>query len=366
MPGVSRHPQLDPHALFAPVLEFKHVALAVSGGADSLALMLLAHAVAEATNGRDRFIVYTVNHGLRPEAADEVDFVVREATRLGFRARVLSWSGEKPRTGVQQAARNARYRLFGQAMLADKAEAIVTAHHLEDQAETVLMRLAHGSGIEGLRGMDTYSEVGGVTVVRPLLRVDPADLKAVVAAAGLTPVVDPSNSDLDYERVRWRHMLPQLAAMGLDALRLARFADRMRDADTALVAMTAEAMSMVVFSPEGNEATFGRDLLMAVPRAIAVRVVGRVLERIGRGRRPHALAAVEELTDRLIRDRVTTTLHGCIVRGGGKNIRIVREGERRPMRERQKQQNGPGPSAARGQTAASPGLTGVNEEPRRT
>jgi tRNA(Ile)-lysidine synthase len=335
MPGVSRLPQLDPHALFAPVLEFKRVALAVSGGADSLALMLLAHELAEATNERDRFVVYTVDHGLRPEAADEVDFVVREAKRLGFRARVLSWTGEKPVTGVQQAARLARYRLFGEAMLRDKVEAIATAHHIEDQAETVLMRLAHGSGVEGLRGMDTFSEVGGVTVVRPLLRVDPQDLRAVVAAAGLTPVVDPSNSDLDYERVRWRLMLPQLAALGLDANRLARFADRMRDADTAVVAMTAEAMSMVVFSPEGNEAAFGRDLLIAVPRAVAVRVVGRVLERIGGGRRPHALAAVEELTDRLIRDRATTTLHGCIVRGKGKTIRIVREGQRRPTRMRQ-------------------------------
>lgn len=334
MPGVSRRSQLDSAALFAPVLEFKRVALAVSGGADSLALMLLAHEFAQASDGRDRFIVYTVNHGLRPEAADEVAFVVGEASRLGFSARALSWQGAKPQTGLQQAARLARYRLFGQALLQDKAEAIVTAHHIEDQAETVLMRLAHGSGIEGLRGMDTFSEVEGVTVVRPLLRVDPADLRAVVAAAGLTPVVDPSNADIDYERVRWRRMLPQLATLGLDAERLAKFADRMRDAEGALVSMTAEAVSLVGFSADRSEAKIGRDLLMAIPRAIAVRVMARVLDEIGGGRRPHALAAVEELTDRLIRERATATLHGCVIRGGGKTIRIVREGERRPVAER--------------------------------
>jgi tRNA(Ile)-lysidine synthase len=334
MPGVSRPPQLDLTALFAPILEFKRVALAVSGGADSLALMLLAHQYAEATNAHERFVVYTVNHGLRPEAADEVAFVVREAARLKFHARVLSWEGDKPLTGVQQAARLARYSLFGQAMLQDKVEAIVTAHHIDDQAETVLMRLAHGSGIDGLRGMDTFSEVGGVTVVRPLLRVDPSKLRAVVATAGLTPVIDPSNSDIDYERVRWRQMLPQLAVLGLDARRLARFAERMRDADGALVSMTAEAMSMVAFGPDDEQASFGRDLLVSVPRAIAVRLVGRVLDRVGGGRRPHALGAVEALTDRLIRERATATLHGCIVRAGGKTIRIEREGERRPTAPR--------------------------------
>lgn len=335
MPGVSRR-SLDPHALLAPTLEYKRVALAVSGGADSLALMLLAHAVTEADGGRDRFVVYTVNHGLRPEAVDEVAFVAREAERLGFRVRVLTWDGEKPDSGVQEAARLARYRLFGEAMRLDDAEAVVTAHHIEDQAETVLMRLAHGSGIEGLRGMDMLANVHGVAVLRPLLRVDPADLRGLVAAAGLTPVIDPSNADVEYERVRWRGMLPELARLGLDANRLARFAGRMRDADIALEAMTDEALASVSFSADGSEAAFGRDLLLKFPRSIAARVLGRLLERVGGGRKPHALAAVEELADRLVRERLTATLHGCIVRGTGRTIRIVREKARRPTRAREK------------------------------
>src|SRR5690606_11025992 len=130
------------------------LALAVSGGADSLALMLLAHQHARATGALHRFVVYSVDHGLRLEASDEVAFVLREAGRLGFVARGLRWDGPKPATGIQEAARKARYRLFADAMLRDGAEALVTAHHMGDQAETVLMRLAHGSGIEGLRGMD--------------------------------------------------------------------------------------------------------------------------------------------------------------------------------------------------------------------
>ncbi len=325
MSRLSRRHSIDPHSIFAPLSDFRRVALAVSGGADSLALMLLAAEYANATGTRERFIVYSVDHGLRPEAAAEVDFVIGEARRLGFAARPLRWDGEKPATGIQQAARLARYRLFAEAMRHDGAEALVTAHHLGDQAETVLMRLAHGSGIEGLRGMDYFTEIGELKIVRPLLGVDPAELGAVVDEAGLEPVTDPSNADLDYERVRWRQVMPQLEALGLDARRLATFAERMRDAESALVAMTAEAMSMVEFAPGDGKAAFGRNLLMTIPRAIAVRVVGRVLERVGGGRKPHALAAVESLTDRLICEPVRTTLHGCIVRSGGKTVRVSRE-----------------------------------------
>jgi tRNA(Ile)-lysidine synthase len=328
VPGLSRG-RIDPQALFAPLAEFGRVALAISGGSDSLALMLLAAEYAAATVRHDRFVVYSVDHGLRPEAAEEVAFVVREAERLGFRARALRWDGEKPPAGVQEAARAARYRLFAQAMRHDHAEVLVTAHHLGDQAETVLMRLAHGSGLEGLRGMDYFTEIGELRIVRPLLGIDPGDLRSVVDEAGLEPVTDPSNTDLDYERVRWRQIMPQLEALGLDPRRLGKFAERARDAETALVAMTAAALSTVEFAPGDEKAAFGRNVLMSIPRAIAVRVVGRVLDRVGGGRKPHALAAVEALTDRLIREPVRTTLHGCIVRSGGKTVRVSREPGRR-------------------------------------
>ena len=319
---------IDSYGLFAPLSEFKRIAIAVSGGPDSLALMLLAAEYAAATASLARFVVYSVDHGLRPEAAGEAAFVVAEAKRLGFKARALRWDGEKPATGIQEAARMARYRLFAEAMRRDGADVLVTAHHLGDQAETVLMRLAHGSGIEGLRGMDYLAEIGDVRIVRPLLGIDPADLREVVRGAGLRAVTDPSNSDLDYERVRWRKLMPELEAMGLDARRLSKFAERMRDAETALVAMTAEALSMVEFGAGDEGAAFARNLIMSVPRAIAVRVVGRVLERVGNARKPHAIGAVEALTDRLIREPVRTTLHGCIIRSGGKTVRITREGPR--------------------------------------
>jgi len=334
VPGLIRSPHIDPSALFAPLSEFRRIALAVSGGPDSLALLLLAADYANLTGSHDRFVVYSVDHALRPEAADEVAFVLREAARFGFFARGLRWDGDKPDTGIQQAAREARYRLFAAAMRHDAADVLVTAHHLGDQAETVLMRLAHGSGIEGLRGMDYLAEVGGLRIVRPLLGIDPQDLRAVVDRAGLAPVADPSNSDLDYERVRWRQLLPQFAAMGLDSRRLGRFAERMRDAESALISMTAEALSHVSFAEGREEAQFSRDLLMRLPRAIAIRLVAQVLQAVGGGQKPHALAAVEALIDRLVREPVRTTLHGCVVRSGRNSVRILREPGRAVARSR--------------------------------
>jgi tRNA(Ile)-lysidine synthase len=329
---VSGGQRIDPQALFAPLSDFGRLALAVSGGPDSLALLLLAAEYAASTNDHQRFVVYSVDHGLRKEAAGEAAFVVAQARRLGFDARPLRWTGAKPSTGIQAAARQARYRLFGRAMRRDGAEALVTAHHLADQAETVLMRLAHGSGIEGLRGMDVLSVVAGLRVVRPLLGIDPADLAEVVRVAGLTAISDPSNADLDYERVRWRQVMPALASLGLDARRLGRFAQRMRDAETALASMAAEALSAVAFGPGNVEAALPRNFLLGLSRVIAVRVVGEVLERVGGSRKPHALNAVEALTDRLLAGPVRATLHGCIVRSGPRTVRVTREtGRRAPL-----------------------------------
>jgi tRNA(Ile)-lysidine synthase len=327
MPRVSRASSaIDVVALFSPLDDYRRVGLAVSGGPDSLALMLLAHQFAEATGQHDRFIVYSVDHGLRAEAVAEAAFVVGEAEKLGLTARALHWEGNKPATGIQEAARLARYRLISDAMAKDGAEVLLTAHHLGDQAETVLMRLAHGSGPEGLRGMDYFAEIGDLKIIRPLLGIDPKDLRAVIDAAGIVPVTDPSNSDADYERVRWRQALPMLAELGLDAKRIATFAERMRDADRALESLASRALAEVAErQPAGDQIVIDRQRFMTVPRAVAVRVVQKALTLVGGSQKPHALAAVEGLTDRLILGPVRATLHGCIVRSDRETIRIAKE-----------------------------------------
>lgn len=318
--------------LFAPALQETTIGLAVSGGPDSLALMLLAHAWAERRPDAPRLIVYTLDHGLRPEAAAEAAMVEREARALGLDVRLLIWEGPKPHTGLQEAARHARYRLIGEAMAADGATLLLTAHHRSDQAETVLMRLAHGSGIEGLKGMSPMSLVEGVRVFRPLLDVEPSALGALVEAAGLDPAQDPSNTDRSYERVRWREKLPLLAEDGLDGAALSRFAARMAEADAALAEMADAAFAELVSLDGFGAATVDRKAFGALSPALGRRVLMRILNIVGGRQKPRALGPVERLYDQIVSATLprAATLLGAMVRLRDDNLVVSREPGRNP------------------------------------
>lgn len=313
--------------LFAAVADQPAIALAVSGGADSLALMLLAQRWAAGLANPPRIYVYSVDHGLRPEASDEVAMVLQAAQALGLAARGLSWTGNKPAAGVQEAARIARYRLMGAAMAEDGATVLLTAHHRQDQAETVLMRMAHGSGIEGLKGMAAMAEVEGIAVHRPLLGCDPAALRALVLEAGLVPAEDPSNADPHYERVRWRQAMPELAALGLDAAAIGVFAERMAEADAAIAQMADGCFSEIVRLDGFGAARIELMPFIGLSPAISTRVLGRVLNIVGGRQKPRALGQVERLRQSIADDSLakTTTVLGCVVRIKDGAIAVARE-----------------------------------------
>jgi tRNA(Ile)-lysidine synthase len=320
----------DPAALtrlFAPVSGEGRIGLAVSGGPDSLALMLLAHRWAGMTANAPELIVYSVDHGLRPEAGDEVAMVLGEAAKLDLVARGLVWSDDKPATGLSEAARQARYRLMGDAMAADGVTVLLTAHHRMDQAETVLMRLAHGSGLEGLKGMAQFSTVEGVRIFRPLLDVEPAALAALVAAEGIAAAQDPTNHDTDYERVRWRKLLPALAEQGLDSATMSRFATRMGEADDALAQMSLAAFEELVSFDGFGAALLPTAAFHTLSPAIGRRVLGRVLKIVGGRQRPRALGQVERLYDQIVSGELppAATLLGAVSRLKGETLSISRE-----------------------------------------
>lgn len=321
--------------LFAPLDHENCVGLAVSGGADSLALMVLIQSWAQARLKAPRIMVYSVDHGLRPEARSEADYVMAEAQRRGFEARVLRWEGNKPTSGVQAAARSARYRLMGAAMACDGASVLVTAHHLQDQAETVMMRLAHGSGFEGLGGMAPWSEIEGVKVFRPLLGVSREHLCGLTDAAGLVAVRDPSNEDTHYERVRWRQVMPALARLGLDSAGVAVLARRSREADDAITAWAAQVERELVMIDGFGAACLDVRAFLALPRAVGAKVLARVMGLVDGGKRSHALAQVERLYDAVLQEMPFSggTALGCVVRGRGKKLWVSREAGRRPMPE---------------------------------
>ena len=178
------------------------LAVAVSGGADSMAL--LKAAVDFGKQNGNRVIALTVNHGLRPESAAEARQVADWAHTLGIEAEILVWRGEKPQTGIEQAARNHRYALLFDACRRLKIRNLLLGHHKRDQAETFLMRQARHSGEIGLAGMSAVKSFAFGKMLRPFLGVEPSELRAFARENGLSWVEDPTNATTQFERGRLR------------------------------------------------------------------------------------------------------------------------------------------------------------------
>src|SRR5882762_7173586 len=178
------------------------IAVAVSGGPDSLALTILADRWARERGGQ--LAALTIDHRLRPESAEEARILGGWLTSRGIAHHVLVWTDPKPTTGIQEAARAVRYRLLAGWCRAQGCLHLLTAHHREDQAETYLIRKRAGSGIDGLAGMSALRELAGVRLVRPLLAVPKARLTALLETERQPFLSDPSNRNPVFERARLR------------------------------------------------------------------------------------------------------------------------------------------------------------------
>lgn len=321
--------------LFRPLAAYSHWGLAVSGGADSMALMHLAARHASAAQGDGpRLTALTVDHGLRPEAAREAAFVSAAAARLGIAHATLRWEGPKPASGVQAAARAARYDLMAEHALAQGIDCLVTAHHLEDQAETVLMRLKRGSGPDGLAGIPAAGRWAGMPVLRPLLDIAPAALEAALRAEGAGWIEDPSNADTRYERVRLRKAMAELVRLGYTAEGFARAARRMRRASEALEAATRGFLAAHARAAEAGYCALDMAALGEAAEEIALRAARRVMEAVRGGETGAGLSRLEALTATLRGGEFrAATLGGCRFEARGGEILVMREAGRKGLGE---------------------------------
>jgi tRNA(Ile)-lysidine synthase len=269
--------------------------LAVSGGPDSVALMWLAARWHGALRKGPELVAVTVDHGLRPEAAREARDVKRLAASLDIPHRTLRWTGAKPATGLPAAAREARYRLLARAARAAGATHVLTAHTRDDQAETLLMRMARGSGLAGLAAMARQTKRDGITLVRPLLQVPKARLVATLAKAKIEFATDPSNADPAYARPRIRALMPALAPEGFDSRNLARLASRLGRADAALELMADGAERFLSLqTPAGSPDGIDAGAFAGLAEEIRVRLLLRMIDRVGH-EGPAELGKVENL-----------------------------------------------------------------------
>ena len=248
------------------------VGIAVSGGPDSLALLALAAAA------RPGLIeAATVDHALRPESRAEAEMVAKAAKTLGVPHKVLTveWA-RKPESAIQERARVERYRLLGAWVREQGLHALVTAHHLDDQAETFMMRLARGAGVRGLAGMRRLAPVPGtdLALLRPLLGWRRAELEEICTEFGLTPVDDPSNADEQFERVRVRRGLA--GAGWLNSRAIAGSAQNLAEADGALRWATSQAWDRSVTEADEAIVFVPEDMPREIQRRIVLRAVARL------------------------------------------------------------------------------------------
>lgn len=311
-------------APFAPFEAAPHLAVACSGGGDSMALAILADRWARSRAGTVTALI--VDHRLRPESASEAAGVGRTLAALGIADRILV-CGNAPSAGnLEDAARRARYRLL-EAWCEDNGVLhLLTAHHRDDQAETLIMRLARGSGLDGLAGIAPVSIRRMCRVLRPLLAIPPERLRATLHDCGVTPIEDPMNRDPAFQRVRLRAVRTFLAEEGLSAERLAATAARLARARGALETMVTATLARVVAVDPLGYARVDATAIKAVPAEVGLRALAAVLATVGGADYPVRLEQLERLYRSLPADiGGGRTLGGCQLVAKAGHVLICRE-----------------------------------------
>lgn len=299
----------------------KRLAVAVSGGGDSIALLRLLDEWAR--DEKVTLLAATVDHGLRPESAQEAAFVAETCAALGIKHTTLKWTSWQGKGNLQAAARAARYALLSQWARGHDIKTVALAHTADDQAETFFMRLTRASGIDGLTGMQRRRHADGIEWVRPLLMVEREELRAYLRDCKQVWIDDPSNDDETYDRVKARKALQALAPLGLDSHVVGRVMDHLGQVQSALDFATHDhALDCV--SEDGGDLIIARRAFLDAAPEINRRLIARALRWIAsadyapRGMKLQAfLASISRGKD--------ATLHGVHMSAHNDTLRLTRE-----------------------------------------
>lgn len=324
----STRAELIPARLFSGIEPAGIAIVAVSGGSDSLALLLLANVWAAKKNLTLHAV--TVDHGLRPEAAAEAGFVGAVCEGLGIDHTTLGWDGLKPHSGLPDAARRARYTIMEEFAGAIGATTILTGHTLDDQAETVWMRSQRGEAGSGGRGLSGMARItllpGGTQLVRPLLEVTRRQLRDYLATYPQSWIEDPTNRDPSYERVRVRRMLKHNPALRDRLADFSKAAARLRAVKSRDTALLLQATTRMEAGP-----VFHLDMELAIgaPRSVLLHALQILIAIAGGGEHlvpPEKLVVlIEEVEDEDRRSVVRNTLGGAVIERVSGGMRFYRE-----------------------------------------
>ena len=265
----------------AQIIDSK-IAIAVSGGVDSMVLMNLAKE-SDSLNDKNVFIL-VVDHGLRAESKQEAKFVKNEAKKLGFPTRILKWKGSKPNKRIQEEARNKRYSLLINFCRENNINNLYLAHHLDDQIETFLFRMFRGSGLQGLTSFSSSYERNGLTLIRPLIDTPKSELISYARRKKINWVEDPSNENQKYDRVKLRKVLPLIYKEGFDKKVFLKSVKKLRLANQALDQITKEFVLQYVIINKNISVFINQELFLTAPEDVQLRVLQNTI-RIFSGER---------------------------------------------------------------------------------
>ena len=300
-------------------LNGEKIAVAVSGGGDSMALVSLF-----ATWCRDNeveLLGVSVDHGLRLEAKQECKLAASLSANIGIQHHILEWQPVK-KGNLQDNARKARHKLISNWAKSNNIKLVALAHTMDDQAETVLINLSRGSGVDGLAAMPEQLERQGVTWIRPLLQVRRYELREYLIEKKIKWAEDPSNDDNQFDRVKARKLFSQISQLGLSVSRLATTASRMQYAKNVLDNVANEAVAKCAFWTELGEISFTEGF-WDLPVDIQMRLSADSLQAVsGNEYRPRYISLATALTK--VRKK-SVTLSGCILKPMQGGMLVMRE-----------------------------------------
>ncbi len=292
-------------------LDFSKIAVGVSGGADSLALLFLLQNYINNYGGK--LYAITVNHHLRPEADAETKYVADLLAKNGIRHEVLHWKHEPVQSGMENKARQARYELMFDWCKKNRCKILMTAHHMRDQAETFLMRLQRGSGVDGLASMAFVSPREDVLIVRPLLNFAPEDLRKFLQDKDIDWCEDASNSCDDFLRVRVRKMLPKLEKeWGLTVQKIASAATALNEAREYFSEQVESFIKNRCRLWYGGAWSFSPQMFASIHKEIQVRVLAELIKNVAKIDYAPEYSSLIRLAKQLVKkDFAGATLGSC-------------------------------------------------------
>ena len=312
--------------LFNKYIDDKPIALAVSGGPDSTAMMQIAALSKKLKNNNVTVIV--VDHGLREESKNEANIVGQNAKLLGFKFKILKWDGVKPKTRIQEIARKTRYKLMTSWCKKKGIEKLFLAHHLDDQVETFLMRLGKGSGVDGLAVMNYVTEISSLKLVRPFLEIPKTRFIKILSITNLEWISDPSNFSSDYKRSRIRKILPILSKEGINSKQIGLVIKRMRSAKDALNTQTNILLKKYLSNVDNVAYFLNKELLKDVKeKEILLRVLEKIFMNISGSIYPPRRNKLENIISWILKNNniKAKTLTGVVVRKRKSELIFYRE-----------------------------------------